>query len=137
MDTLVNKPFLIGVAIFITLAITSGILIVFNSVYEIYQKVYTTDISVSSKFGEYAMYEGTVMSGLELYNTVKKYNNNMYVSVYVNSKLATVHESSDIIILNGNTNDRIDPNYSEDTKVNYNVSYVLEDDFCKINFIEI
>lgn len=134
MDSLVNKPFLIGVAIFITLAITSGIIVVFNSVYEIYQKVYTTDVSINSRFGDYAMYDNTVMSGLQLYNTVKKYNGNIYVEIYVDGKKAEYDSTEDYVILNSNSQDTIKYSNTDDIKIMYKVSYIQEDDDYIIHF---
>lgn len=137
MDSLVNKPFLIGTAIFITLAITTGIILVFNSVFGIYQGVYNTEIGIKSKFGDYAMYDNTVMSGLELYNTVKKYNKDNYVSVYVEGNEVKIDETSDVVVLNNSITLVIDPNFDNDAKKTYNVTYETDEDYCKIYFKKI
>ncbi len=80
MDNITNKALIIAVGIFVTIAITSGILASINEMKDIYKQVYETDTSITSRFSEFDKYDGTIMNGIDLYNAVKKYNNGNYYS---------------------------------------------------------
>lgn len=73
MSFVTNKAFTIAVGIFVTIAIASGILIIFSNVNSIYGNVRNKDISLSSRFNEYDMYNNTEMTGLDVINTARKY----------------------------------------------------------------
>lgn len=81
MEFLGNKALMIAVGISITLVIASSILFTLNQITLIYQDVYTTDVSISKQFMEFAAYDQTKMTGLEMYNTAKKYKDNPAVNV--------------------------------------------------------
>lgn len=81
MDFLSAKAMTIAVGIAVSLAITSSILFTLNKITLIYQDVYNTDVSLKKEFNEYSMYQRTTMTGLEMYNTAKKYKNNPNVIV--------------------------------------------------------
>ena len=114
MDFLGTKAMVIGTAIFITLAITTAILVTFNQVTKIYQKVYKTDVGIKEEFNEFAMYQDTNMSGLEVYNAVKKFKNNVYVTIYIYNEIINKEEYVS----------KFDINNMEYNKRIYDVSYI-------------
>lgn len=81
MEVLSQKALVIAVGIAISLTITSSILFTLNQITLIYQDVYTTDVSIKNQFSEFAMYQGTEMLGIDMYNTAKKYKDNPMVNV--------------------------------------------------------
>lgn len=81
METLSMKALMIAVGVFISLAVTSAILFTLNQITQVYQGVYTTDISIQKEFTEFAMYNETVMTGLEMCNTAKKYKDKPNINV--------------------------------------------------------
>lgn len=85
MDFVATKAMVIGVGIFITLAITTTILFIFNQISSIYQKVYQTEVGIKEEFNEYTMYQNAKFTGLELYNTVRKFRDNNNVRISVNN----------------------------------------------------
>lgn len=89
MDNITNKAIIIAVGIFVTIAITSGILTSINEMKNIYQKVYETDTSITSRFSEFDKYDGTEVTGIEFANAVKKYNrdDNNYSNVHVKNDI--------------------------------------------------
>ena len=81
MEILSVKALTIAVGVMISLAITSGILFTLNQITKIYKNVYSTDVSVKKEFAEFSMYDGTVLTGLEMYNTAKKFQDSKEVNV--------------------------------------------------------
>ena len=53
MDSSANKALTIGVALFVTIIVTSGVFLTLNQMKDVYSEVYETDISIQSRFGEY------------------------------------------------------------------------------------
>lgn len=84
MDLMSNKAIVIAVGIFVTLAIASGVLMVMDGIREVYQDVYSTNISLSSQFNEYDAYDNAKKTKVELLNTAKKYRDNAAVVVKLN-----------------------------------------------------
>ena len=80
MDFMANKALMIGVGIFVTLAITSGVLMVINNIQLIYGQVYNTDTSITSQFSEFDKFDNGEFTGLEISNYMKKYKDNNLVS---------------------------------------------------------
>ncbi|MCX8075309.1 MAG: hypothetical protein N2749_06985 [Clostridia bacterium] len=83
MDYFGNKAIFIGVGVIITLTLTSGIMYTINQVKDIYKGIYGTDVSITKNFNEFDMYNGTQLTGLDLYNTAKKYSKDSTVTVMV------------------------------------------------------
>lgn len=83
MDYLSNKAIVIGVTIIVTLTIASGIMFTISQIRGIYQGVYNKDVSIKQNFYEFDMYDNTVLTGLEVYNTAKKYLDSSRVTVIV------------------------------------------------------
>ena len=83
MDSITNKAFLIGVGIFVTVAITSGIMLTISNMRDVYKDVYETDISLSRQFSDFDKYDGTQLSGVEVVNTINKYYNDPKADVYI------------------------------------------------------
>ena len=81
MDNSANKALTIGVAVFITLMITSAILFILGRMQEVYSRVYETDISIQNQFDEYDAFDSTTKTGIEVYNAVKKYVGNQFVTI--------------------------------------------------------
>lgn len=77
MNDITTKTIVIAVNIFITITITTLIIVMFFEIQEIYGIVADTDISISSRFDDvYSMYDGKVESGIGLLNTIKKFEEN-------------------------------------------------------------
>ena len=81
MDNSANKALKIGVAVFITIMITSAILFILGRMQEVYSRVYETDISIQNQFDEYDAFDSTTKTGIEVYNAVKKYVGNQFVTI--------------------------------------------------------
>ena len=81
MDNSANKALTIGVAVFITIMITSAILFILGRMQEVYSRVYETDISIQNQFDEYDAFDSTTKTGIEVYNDVKKYVGNQFVTI--------------------------------------------------------
>lgn len=99
MDEITNKALTIGVAIFITIAITSGLLIVIDQIKNIYGQVYRTDISLQSSFSEFDAYDNIEKTGIEIINAIKKYKDNPAVIVQLSNTsgiYATYSGASDV-----------------------------------------
>lgn len=73
MENSANKAIMIGVGIFVTVAITSGILFSINQMKNIYSNVYETDTSMTSRFSEYDAFDNTIVTGVDVINAINKY----------------------------------------------------------------
>ena len=78
MESVTNKALVIAVGIFITIAITSGILFVISAMKDVYEDVYETDISLTSKFSEFDKFDNTEVTGLDIANALNKYSQDEY-----------------------------------------------------------
>lgn len=76
-----SKALMFGVGIFVTMMIASGVIGVFSQMQEIYKQVDSTDTSITSRFGKFAMYDNTTLTGLEVINCANKYYNETFVVV--------------------------------------------------------
>lgn len=83
MENSTNKAIVIAVGIFVTVAITSGILFSINEMKNIYSQVYETDTSITSRFSEFDAFDGTVVTGVDVINAVKKYGNKVKFNGYI------------------------------------------------------
>lgn len=101
MDEISNKALLIGVGLFITIIITSGVFYVLSQMKDIYSQVYETNISLQDMFSEYDQYDNTNKTGIDLYNTVKKYRNNSLVII----KVGNAVQDKETFILNNSSED--------------------------------
>ncbi len=96
MNVVINKAVVIGVAIFITVAITSAIFVSIGLMRDVYSDVYETDVTISSGFSEFDQYDNTEKTGLDLLNTLNKYCESKKVKVnvggatYVNQNETTI-----------------------------------------------
>lgn len=81
MSFVTNKAFVIAVGIFVTVAISTGIIVVFSNVNVIYGNIDKLDVSLSSKFNKFDMYNNTELTGLDMINTARKYANDKSVKV--------------------------------------------------------
>lgn len=81
MDSLTNRAVMIGVGLFITIMITSGIIYAFQQFTRVYKEVYETDINLHSDFGEFDAFNNTVKTGLDFINACKKYQNDPLVTI--------------------------------------------------------
>lgn len=81
MDNATNKMVMIGVGIFITIIITSGVLAIVSQIKNIYADVYHLDTNLGSKFDEFTRYDDTEKTGLDMINTANQYYENPLVIV--------------------------------------------------------
>lgn len=79
----VNRALLLGVGIFVTLIIISGIVTIFTQMRDVYGNVNKANTSFLSTFDEYTQYENTEKTGLDVINCANKYyNENLVVVIY-------------------------------------------------------
>lgn len=83
MENSTSKAIMIGVGIFVTVAITSGILFSINQMKDIYSKVYETDTSITSRFSEYDAFDGTTVTGVDVINAISKYKDLVSVNTSI------------------------------------------------------
>lgn len=76
-----NKAIALGVGIFITMMIASGVIGIFSQMQEIYRQVDSTDTSVTSRFGKFASYDNTTVTGMDVINCANKYYDDTFVVV--------------------------------------------------------
>ncbi len=86
MGESLNKAIGLGVGIFITLLIVSGVITIFSQMQQIYSNVSNTDTNVTTRFGKFAMYDNTEITGLDLVNCANKYYNENLVVVYYSGR---------------------------------------------------
>lgn len=84
MDYISNRAIMIGVGIFVTIAITSSIFAIIGQIQDVYKSVYETDISIQNRFNEFDMYNNTTKTGVDLLNAVRKYKDDPLVKIYYN-----------------------------------------------------
>lgn len=90
MGDSLNRAIMIAVGLFVTVIIISGIMFIFSQMQEIYKNVDDTDTSITSKFGKYASYDNTTITGLDMLNCANKYySNNLVIVMYGNIQLNT------------------------------------------------
>jgi len=118
VEFLSAKALNIAVGVAVSLTITSAVLFTLNQITLIYKDVYGTDVSIKKQFMEYSMYQDTVMTGLEMYNTAKKYKNS--ATLTVKSGGAIINTTAWINAYNGT-----DRNY---TSRLYDVSNSMDND---------
>ena len=95
MSEMSNKALIIAVSLFITISITSSILLIMSHFKDIYAEVEKTDINIGNRFTEFDKYDNTTLTGLDVKNTIKKYQNNSLVTIdgAVNKK-STISKNS-------------------------------------------
>ena len=81
MGEAASRAISLGVGIFVTLLIASGVIFIFSQMQEVYSQVSSTDTNIAAQFGEYAMYDNTTITGLEVINCANKYYNENSVVV--------------------------------------------------------
>lgn len=81
MGEAANKAITFGVGIFVTMIIISAVIGIFSQMQEIYRQVDSTDTNVTTKFGRYAMYDNTTVTGMDVINCANKYYNDTFVVV--------------------------------------------------------
>ena len=79
-----SKALMFGVGIFVTMMIASGVIGVFSQMQEIYKQVDSTDNSITSRFGKFAMYDNTIVTGMDVINCANKYYDETFVVVSYN-----------------------------------------------------
>ncbi len=87
MDFLSNKAIMIGVSLFVTMSIVSGVMLVVTQIQGIYKGVYKTNISISRMFSEYDAFDDAQKTGVDLLNAAKRYKDNRKVNVYLGGTL--------------------------------------------------
>ncbi len=87
MDSSANKALTIGVALFVTIIVTSGVFLTLNQMKDVYSEVYETDISIQSRFGEYEAFDNTSKTGIEVVNAINKYVNNYLVTIKIGNSV--------------------------------------------------
>lgn len=93
MDNISTKNILIAVGIFIIIVILSVFVYAYSSVQDIYESVNATNISIKDEFDDITtQYNNTICNGVDLVNTIKKYENSEdVIVVYPNSDIIQKH----------------------------------------------
>lgn len=81
MNYMSNKALLIGVGLFVTIVITSGVIFTVNQARNVYKRVYETNTQIEANFDEYDAYENSEKTSLDMLNTAKKYRDSDTVFV--------------------------------------------------------
>lgn len=99
MEDSVSRAIMFGVGIFITLIITSGVIGIFSQMKNIYADVDKTNTTITSRFGEFARYDNTTLTGMDVINTANRFYNDNLVTVVVSS--VEVNTEAGLQYLNG------------------------------------
>lgn len=85
MDEISTKAIVIGISIFVTMIIITFILLEYDQISDLYKNVEKTDISFESKLDELDKYRDSnnEFNGLDVRNTIKKYENSKLVDVCI------------------------------------------------------
>jgi len=133
VEFLSAKAMTIAVGVAVSLTIASAILFTLNQITLVYKGVYSTDVSIKGQFTEFAMYDGTVMTGLDMYNTAKKYKYDGSITViHVRNSMSgsnDINSSSFSWISGYNASNT---NYANRL---FNVNYINNDDIITITFV--
>ncbi len=79
----VNRALTLGVGIFVTLILVSGIITIFTQMRDIYGNVNKSNTSLLSSFDEFSQYNYTEKTGLDVINCANKYyNKDLVVVIY-------------------------------------------------------
>jgi len=82
MDYITSKIFVMGVGIFVTLAIFTGVILVFSEVNDVFEAVENTDTSIYNQYDNiYSMYSQSTLNTVGLLNTLRKYENDANVHI--------------------------------------------------------
>ncbi len=92
MGEAANKAIMIGVGLFVTLMIVSGIMFIFSQMKDVYRQIGTTDTTIGNRFGEYASYDNTRVTGLDVINCANKYYNENLVVIMYNNVVVNTQE---------------------------------------------
>lgn len=130
MDNTTNKALMIGVSLFVTVMVASGVIGVVNQIKKVYAGVYNTDTNISTRFSEFTKYEETNRTGLDMINTANKYYNDNLVIVEYKGRILNNNEGLNYIKAELEA-DRI----TYDKKVRSSVEMVIEDKLEKTKII--
>ncbi len=130
MDNTTNKALMIGVSIFVTVIVASGVIGVINQIKKVYAGVYNTDTNISSRFSEFTKYEETDRTGLDMINTANKYYDNNLVIVEYKGRILNNNEGLNYLKTEQDAN-RI----TYDKKVHTSVETVVVDKLEKTKII--
>ena len=84
MDDITTRTIVIGVNIFVTIAIVSIIIVMFFQMQDIYKVVSSTDTSIYNRFDDiYSKYNGKTVTGVGLLNALKSYETNTEMTVKI------------------------------------------------------
>lgn len=84
MDDITTRTIIIGVNIFVTIAIVSIIIVMFFQMQDIYKVVSSTDTSIYNKFDDvYSKYNGKTVTGVGLLNALKSYETNTETKIKI------------------------------------------------------
>ena len=100
-----NRALMFGVGIFVTVIIISGIMFIFSQMKGVYKQVNSTDTSITARFGKYASYDNTEVTGLDVINCANKYYKENLVVVEYNG--FSVNDENGINYLNDQYNNGI------------------------------
>ncbi len=125
MDILSNKAVLIGFGVLITIIVMTGVLFAVNQIKEIYGYVDKNDISVVKEFEDiFNSYNGAKMNGVDLVNTIRRFEGSLVVSVtYPESQTAKTLAS------NGNPSKREATYINDIMKEGTNALYRYEKEY--------
>lgn len=96
MNELSVKAIVIGVSITVTIIILTVVIFEFTEIQKLYSNVAQTDISFESRLDEFDKYRDSNndFNGLDVRNTLKKYENETQVKVCINNGTSEVCDDS-------------------------------------------
>lgn len=140
MDILSNKAVLIGFGVLISIIVMTGVLFSINQIKEIYGYVDETDISVVKEFEDiFTEYNGAEMNGVDLVNTIKRFEGNTLVSVTyigqgeINVTRGTTREA---VYVNNIMKEGKSSSFRYEKKYNIIVKYLDNNQNMQITFVE-
>lgn len=90
MDEISTKYILFAVSLFVIVVILSSVISSYSSVQDVYKIVKDTNISIKDRYDSlYYTYHGAVLNGVDLVNTIKRFEDDNKVMIYYPGKNKT------------------------------------------------
>lgn len=93
----VNRALTLGVGIFVTLILVSGIITIFTQMRDIYGNVNKSNTSLLSSFDEFSQYNYTEKTGLDVINCANKYYEDNTINIIFDGRKINTQDGIDYI----------------------------------------
>lgn len=102
MDNLTSKYIIFAVGLFITIIVSTMLFSTYGEVKGIYEGVSETNISIKDLYDDiHIQYHGTQQNGVDLVNTLKKYEGERYIEVKYPNPI-----QENVVVFSGNRTER-------------------------------